>query len=141
MPLEEGRLRLQGRRPRPGRLEHSQAEVTQPGGVVGQAPRAQQGRVRVDPHAQGAPLGHRIGEAAPEGSAQGLADGARTDADDAHRAARAASCSCRDVTENGPFPTTSIAWTAAPNCCTVVMIGLSAAVVAVRISYPSTRAP
>ena len=52
----------------------------------------------------------------------------------ARRAAVAAMCSCRLATSNGPASTASMPCTAAASWSTVVAIGLSAAVVAARIS-------
>ena len=47
---------------------------------------------------------------------------------------RAAAWSCSEVTSRSPVMTASMACTAAASCCTVVMIGLSIAVVAARMA-------
>ncbi len=132
VPLEERRLRFDaGDVPGEG-LDDGAAEPLHTVRVVGQAPRREQRRVRVDPRAQRTVRGDRSGEPRPE-------------ARDAHarKPSQAptsrAVCSCSDATRN-PSPwrsasrVASMACTAAESSWIVVMIGEPTDVAAARIS-------
>src|SRR5690606_7337814 len=133
VPLEERRLGLDRGDAPPDRLDDPQAELTQPRGVVGQAPVREQTGVRVDADAQRAVVVHRRGEPRAEPRAHAPTRSGAAGATPAVRPSPAM-CSCRLATANGPARTASMPWTAAASWSTVVAIGLSAAVVAARIS-------
>ncbi len=126
VPLEERRLRLDRGHAPPDRLDDPETELADARGVVGQAPCLEEAGVRVDPDAQGPVVVHGRGEPRPERCRHAVAP--------ARRAVRSARCSCRLPTANGPASCASMPCTAAESCWTVVTIGLSAAVVAARIS-------
>src|SRR5699024_9187527 len=137
--LVEGDLWFEGRHASRERGHDPQAELAQAGDVVREPPVGEQSRMRIDPHAQRPGLRHRRREAPAEAWTGAHAPTAASAG--VRRASRARSWSCSEVTANGPRRTASIAWTAAVYCCTVVEIALPAAVVAVRMSERSTRAP
>src|SRR5699024_1186610 len=133
--LEEGRLRFDRRDLVPEGGEHRAAEGAQPLRIVGQAPRLQQGGMRVDARHHRTVPGCGPLQAAPERL------GAHAEAPVRERScARRRVWACRLVTANGSTGSASIAWTAAWNSCRVVMIGTSMLVAAARMAYPSARA-
>src|SRR5690606_15424769 len=131
--LEERRLRLDHRDLTGQRLHRGQREALQRAGVLGQAPRAQQRRVRIDAGAQRTARPHRFREPLTEAGLPGHSS---------VPSCRIAACSfCSERTPMLPWIAASMPCTAAAAPCTVVTQGTSRDTAAVRISYPSTRGP
>src|SRR5699024_9877833 len=127
--LEERRLRLERRDRTADRGQRTPRELPQPLGGVRQRPRLEQGGVRVDAGDHPAAGLHGPSEALPEALGPAHAPTRTVRA----RASRAV-WSCRLVTSNGSTGRASIAWTAAWNSCSVVIMGTSMLVAAARIA-------
>src|SRR5690606_23281004 len=145
--LEEGGLRLDRADLPRDRLEGAQRELTHPLRGVGQRPGLEEGSVRVDARHDPPPLLDGLAQPRPEG--RGLRGGPRhavpghaelpTGLASAVRAAvraavRRSVWSWRLITSKGSTGRASIAWTAAWNSCSVVIIGTSMLVAAARIA-------